>query len=234
MILINKLLNRISILIVNAYGKSRQIEVSDLKQIDQSSIIEHAYVYGDVKIGKNVKITKGVHISGNISIGDFTAISGPNTDLYSHLSKIVIGKFCSIARNVSFQEYFHYSDRLSTAMINSDLFGKESKTDIYSKGDIYIGHDVWIGTHSVILSGVRIGNGAIIGANSVVTEDIPDYAIAAGSPARIIKYRFEEETITLLNTIGWWDWSIEKLEENQHLFQNRLTPLELNELRNLA
>jgi virginiamycin A acetyltransferase len=230
MAMFTKLIGRLSVLFYNAYGKSKQINVIDPSKINPSAIIEGAYVYGDVSIGKNVRITKGVHISGNISIGDHSSVSGPNTDIYGHVNKILIGKFCSIARNVSFQEYYHYSNRLSTSMINSILFSKDTIDDVYSKGDIVIGHDVWIGTHSIILSGVKIGNGAIVGANSVVTEDIPDYAIAVGSPARVIGKRFDQDIIDKLNELQWWDWSVEKLQKYRNHFANSVTLEMLNSL----
>ena len=230
MTMLKKVMSRLSVLFYNAYGKSKQINVADPNKIDPSAILEGAYVYGDVSIGKNVRITKGVHISGNISIGDHTSVSGPNVDMYSHLNKILIGKFCSIARNVSFQEYYHYSNRLSTSMINSTMFERYMADDIYSKGDIVIGHDVWIGTQSVILSGVKIGNGAIIGANSVVTEDIPDYAIAVGSPARVIRKRFDQDIIDKLNELQWWDWSEEQLHKYRHYFADTVTLEMLNSM----
>ena len=81
----------------------------------------------------------------------------------------------------------------------------------HSKGDITVENDVWIGHGSKILSGVSIGDGAIIGANSLVTRDIPPYAIAAGSPARVIKYRFDEQTIEKLLEIRWWDFKEEEI-----------------------
>ena len=83
-----------------------------------------------------------------------------------------------------------------------------------------MGHDVWIGTHCVLLSGAKIGNGAIIAANSVVTGEIPAYAIAAGSPAKVIKYRFSEEMISSLNALSWWHWPMEKIQGNKQLFEN--------------
>lgn len=84
---------------------------------------------------------------------------------------------------------------------------------------INIGNDVWIGTNASILSGVTIGNGVVIGAGSVVTKDVPNYAIVAGSPARIIKYRFSEEIIQLLNEVCWWDLPISVIKENIDLFK---------------
>ncbi|MGV2442242.1 CatB-related O-acetyltransferase, partial [Bacillus atrophaeus] len=74
--------------------------------------------------------------------------------------------------------------------------------------DIVVGNDVWIGYQSCILSGVTIGNGAIIGAKSVVTKDVPPYSIVAGNPAKFIRYRFPQEIIDKLENLAWWDWDI--------------------------
>jgi len=82
-----------------------------------------------------------------------------------------------------------------------------------SKGDIIIGNDVWIGYQSLILSGVNIGNGAIVGARSVVTKDVPAYSIVGGNPAKHIKWRFEQNIIAVLQQIAWWDWNDEKVLE---------------------
>ena len=217
--LINKILSRISVIIFNSFAKTSQINVTNKQAIHPDSKLENAYISGNVCISKGVILSKGVHLTGNIRIGDYSSISGPNTSLYSCINHIEIGKFCSIARNVSFQEYFHHSDRVSTFMVNSLLFEGSNQDDLVSKGDIHVGNDVWIGMDSVVLSGVKIGNGAIIGANSVVNSDVPDYAVVAGVPAKIVKYRFKTTTIDLLNEKKWWDWDLEKIKNNKHLFQ---------------
>ncbi len=77
-----------------------------------------------------------------------------------------------------------------------------------------VGNDVWIGQDVVIKGGVKIGNGAVIGARSVVTKDIPPYAVAAGAPAKVIKYRFEQEKMDLLQKLQWWNWDTEKIYQN--------------------
>jgi len=82
--------------------------------------------------------------------------------------------------------------------------------DITSKGDISLGSDVWIGTQSVVLSGATISDGAVIGANSVVNSFVPPYAIAVGSPAKVVKYRFSDQLIRRLLTLKWWDWGDEE------------------------
>jgi serine acetyltransferase len=80
------------------------------------------------------------------------------------------------------------------------------------KGDIIVENDVWIGAKSTIMSGVKISNGAIVAANSVVTKDVPPYSVVAGNPAKIVKYRFTEEQIHELLKISWWDWDEEKIK----------------------
>ena len=88
-----------------------------------------------------------------------------------------------------------------------------SKNHNFNKAQIIIGNDVWIGNGVTLMAGIRIGNGAVIGAKSVVGSNIPPYAIAAGNPARVIKYRFDPETIKKLQAIKWWNWSPEKIVE---------------------
>ncbi|MBQ7705749.1 MAG: CatB-related O-acetyltransferase [Selenomonadaceae bacterium] len=143
---------------------------------------------------------------------------------------ILIGKFCSLAENISFcaglnHEYknavttypfdvdFVIENILESAEItHSAYIPKEKRYDNHHQ--IIIGNDVWIGRESSILGGVKIGSGAIIGANSVVAKDIPPYAIAVGNPARVIKYRFDAETVKKLMAVKWWNWDIKKIYEN--------------------
>jgi len=159
-------------------------------------------------------------LDGNISLGKYTSLWGPNLILHSGKQKITIGSFCSIARNVSMQAYNHNSKKLSTYFIGQNLFQEKWNNETVSKGGITIKNDVWIGAHCVILGGVTIGNGAIIAANSVVTKDVPPYSIVAGTPAKVIKYRFDAATITQIEKLAWWEWSVEKIKENKHLFEN--------------
>lgn len=81
-----------------------------------------------------------------------------------------------------------------------------------TKGNVVIGNDVWIGTEALILSGVTIGDGAVIGARAVVARDVPPYAVVAGNPAKVIKYRFDESVISRLLTIQWWNWTKNEIE----------------------
>mgnify|MGYP005952801053 FL=1 len=135
--------------------------------------------------------------------------------------RLVIGKFCSIACGAKFifNSANHTLSSLSTYPF--PLFFEEwglEKKDVASawdnKGDIVVGNDVWIGYEAVILAGVKIGDGAVIGARAVVTKDVPPYTIVGGVPAKEIRKRFPEETVAALLEMRWWDWPRERIAEN--------------------
>ena len=182
-------------------------------------------------VNEGIMITGGVFMDGDIRVGRYTSINGPNTDILVGINNIEIGSFCSIAGNVTIQEYNHNFKKITSYFIQEHLFSKERPMEITSKGPIIIGNDVWIGTHCVILSGAHIGHGAVIGANSVVTNSIPPYAIAVGSPARVLKYRFSEDIINILLVIEWWNWPIEKIRNNHALFDTELTIKDLDNIK---
>lgn len=208
---------------------ARQVFREEKSKSDIAGAIVHpsarilgSVIHGNVTISEHVDIDKCTIAGNQISIGRYTTINGPNTTIYSEVNSIEIGSFCSIARNVDIQEWNHPIHTLSTRMMNSKLIGSNIREEMESKGSIKIGHDVWIGAQAVILSGATIGHGAIIGANAVVAGIIPPYAIAVGNPAKVIRYRFDKETIELLLKIEWWNWEIEKIKNNLHLFQLNL------------
>lgn len=145
-------------------------------------------------IGEFTKIRKFTTIDALTTIGMYCFIN-KNTNI----TKAKIGNYCSFANNVSIGQGEHIISRISTNTHFYDNAYNELTLD-----DVEIGHDVWIGTDVIVLRGVKIGNGAVIGANSVVTKDIPPYAVAVGSPARIIKYRFEKEKINLIEKSNWF------------------------------
>ncbi len=161
----------------------------------------------------------------NIIVGDFTYIADSEfeTHVMHHYEwngdKLVIGKFCQIAAGVEFvmNGANHQMNAVSTFpfyTLEGWNMNPPAPTDLPLKGDTVIGNDVWIGQNAVILPGVHIGDGAIIGANSVVASDIPPYAVAAGNPCRVIRKRFDDEFIAYLLDLKWWDWDIEKIEAN--------------------
>ena len=176
---------------------------------------------------------KHVITNPNITVGDFTMyndfVNDPtlfekNNVLYHYPinhDKLQIGKFCSIACGAKFlfNSANHKLSSLSTYPfpLFFEEWGLEKKgvTNAWdNKGDIIIGNDVWIGYEAVILAGVTIGDGAIIGTRAVVTKDVPPYTIVGGVPAKPIKRRFPEETISALLEIQWWNWSEERIARN--------------------
>ena len=133
-----------------------------------------------------------------------------------------IGAFCSIAEGVKIFLGGEHRIEWATTFPFSVLW--ESARDIKghpkTKGDVIIGSDVWLGAEAVILSGVTIGDGAVVGARSVVTNDIPPYAIVAGNPARMVKKRFDDQTIERLLQVRWWDWEDARIQKALPLLLN--------------
>ena len=158
----------------------------------------------------------------NIIVGEFTYIA--DTDFESHVThhyewngdRLIIGKFCQIAAGVEFvmNGANHQMNAVSTfpfyTLEGWDM-APPSPAELPLKGDTVIGNDVWIGQNAVVLPGVKIGDGAIIGANSVVGSDVGAYTIVAGNPAQVLRKRFDEELIELLLNFRWWDKSVEEI-----------------------
>ena len=160
----------------------------------------------------------------NIIVGDFTYIADSEFETHvSHLyewngDKLIIGKFCQIASGVEFvmNGANHQMNAVSTyPFYTLDGWDMEppAVADLPLKGDTVIGNDVWIGQNAVILPGVHIGDGAIIGANSVVGSNVEPYTIVIGNPARVLRKRFDDELIELLENFKWRDKSINEINE---------------------
>lgn len=182
---------------------------------------------------KKTVYLKNIISNPNIIVGDYTMyhdlLNDPkefeiNNVLYQYpinRDKLKIGKFCSIACGTKFlfNSANHALDSLSTypfpLFFEEWNLEKEKVTEAWdNRGDIIIGNDVWIGYEAVILSGVTIGDGAIIGTRAVVTKDVPPYTIVGGVPAKPIRKRFDEKVIKELLKIKWWDWTEEKIARN--------------------
>jgi acetyltransferase-like isoleucine patch superfamily enzyme len=146
-----------------------------------------------------------------ISIGRHSYRIGPSTILgYREGTIITVGAFCSIGKEV-------------LLMAESPPVGGRVSNFSFRRVDdnrpLSIGHDVWIGQRAIVLPGITIGTGAVVGAASVVTEDVPPYAIVAGNPARFIRYRFDDETIRQLISSAWWEWSDVEIRKHLGIFQ---------------
>jgi virginiamycin A acetyltransferase len=166
----------------------------------------------------------------NIIVGDYTYYDDPDgvgnfeRNVLYHFDfvgdRLIIGKFCAVATGVRFimNGGNHAIDGFSTYPFR--IFGGEWEKNLPSeytfpyRGDTVVGNDVWLGYDSLIMPGVKIGDGAIVASRSVVTKAVPPYHIVGGNPARVIRARFDEATVQALLEIRWWDWDAEKIKRN--------------------
>lgn len=212
-------------------------------KIDPTSTIINSYVGDNVKVWKNVSVRES-RLCSNVSIGDFSIIErsilkdyvniqrnnliySTQIGRYTYTGKNLtcwnskIGSFCSISWNVSIGGANHDYERVTTsAFLYSDIFDIKGGNKGYDRfyNDCEIGNDVWIGCGAIVCRGVKIGHGAVIGANAVVTKDVEPYSIVAGVPAKHIKYRFTPDIIHRLLEIKWWNFPKDVIRENYLLF----------------
>lgn len=180
-------------------GISLRATVID-SNVDRKAVIEHH---------ANVRYS---------TVGKYTYISARSGAVYTK-----IGNFCSIASNVNIGGGAHMLEAVSTSPIfnkGHNVFGKNfANLEFSPYKTTVIGNDVWIGNRALILQGVTIGDGAVVGAGSVVTKDIPPYEIWAGNPAKCIRKRFDDETIQKLLELKWWDMTDEELKKIGNSFE---------------
>ena len=160
-------------------------------------------------IGNNVAFNRRSYFNDS-TIGSFS-YAGSNTTM--NFSSV--GKFCSLARNVDVGGFDHDYHKVTTMpMFRFKQLSGGGNPEVGEKELCKIGNDVWIAAGTQILHKVSVGDGAVIGGGAVVTKDVPPYAIVAGVPAKIIKFRFDEKTIEELLAIRWWDWPEDIVLEN--------------------
>lgn len=170
-----------------------------------------AKVVINCEISTKTKLNSPCHLN-TVKIDDYTYLAQN-----SWISHTAIGRFCSIGPNFFCGWGVHPINAIST----SPMFYSTRKQNGYTlcekdklieRKQIIIGNDVFIGANVTILDGISIGDGAIIGANSIVNKDVAPYSIVGGCPAKLIRYRFNEEQIEKLLTLKWWNWNFEKLK----------------------
>lgn len=166
--------------------------------------------------GNYIQVREHTTIDSESCIGSYTYI-GSNTNI----TKASIGRYCSIANNVSIGPGEHDLKEISTSSIFLD-----SEFERLTNGICKLGNDVWVGVDSIVRRGVTIGNGAVIGANSFVTKDVPPYAIVAGSPAKIIKYRFNESIINIITESAWWNLELDEAKAVHQKLKSKIKQLD--------
>lgn len=171
--------------------------------------------YKNIHVGYYSQIVKCEFASFNY-IGEYAVLTNVKLDDYSYIGghsvvhNASFGKYCSVASGCMIGLGIHPTDHLSTHPVfytHRESFWQSvtQSPTIEEYKSIKIGHDVWIGTNAVIRDGVEIGIGSIIAAGAVVTHDVPPYAVVGGVPAKILRYRFDEETIKALLESRWWE-----------------------------
>ena len=177
-----------------------------------------------------VMFIKNIKLPENVEVGAYSYYDdpgGPDAFLRNVLyhftfigDRLRIGRFCALATGTKFLMNGGNHRMSGPSTYPFLLFGGawagrfEGETNFPNRGDTVIGNDVWTGWDSTILPGVTIGDGAVIGARSVVTRDVPPYAVVAGNPARIVRMRYNPDEIARLLSLRWWDWDIEKITRN--------------------
>jgi acetyltransferase-like isoleucine patch superfamily enzyme len=172
------------------------------------------------KFDKTTRICHFVK-SINSTFGAYTYVA-PKTQVLD----AKIGKFCSIASDCKIGLASHSLNFISTSPIftsknNATKYSWVNKNSFNEIDRVSIGNDVWIGIGAKIMGGITIGNGAVIGAGAIVTKDVPSYSIVGGIPAKILKYRFNEDVITFLSDINWWDLPTKELKNHLELFEKK-------------
>ncbi|MEQ1941663.1 CatB-related O-acetyltransferase [Mesorhizobium sp. VNQ89] len=185
-----------------------------------------------ISMHPRVGFLKPLVTAENIEVGDFTYYDDPDgPDKFQEKcvlhhypvigDRLVIGKFCAIAEGARFimNGANHALSGFSTYPFNIFGHGWEEGFDTATwqrevRGDTVIGNDVWIGMEAVVLPGVKVDDGAIVAAKSVVSHDVPPYAVVAGNPAKVAKMRFDDATIARLLRVAWWDWPVDKISRN--------------------
>jgi acetyltransferase-like isoleucine patch superfamily enzyme len=215
-----------------------------MKQFIKKIILRYIHSNNQVKdfnlLSMKAQINRSI-LDDEVRVSEYAIISDSKIGYLSSVGKYTkiihceIGKFCSVSWDATINAVSHPVDHLTiNAFPYVPYVGNFVKDRSQSYKKVVIRNDVWIGANSVIMPGITIGNGAIIGAGAVVTKDVPDYAIVAGVPAKIIKYRFDQETINKLLELKWWNLKPEVIKKNIHLWQNKLDKSSLGILEKLC
>lgn len=168
---------------------------------------------------RGVKLSPGSRIETTTDIGEGTRINGPL--FVKGKGECRIGRYCALGADIKIVNSNHLIDFPNLQCSLQHKIGAR-ELDV-ARGPVVIGHNVWIGDSAIILSGVTIGDGAVIGAGAIVTRDLPDFCVAAGVPAKVLRKRFPELVCQQLKAWAWWHWEPVKIARNPAFFDIDLT-----------
>ena len=202
--------------LINRFVTDHEFEIADSARIASGCLLR-----GKIDLDERVRLSRGCVLNGEVTVGRGTNFE-PQCGLIGTVS---IGNYCAVASGTTFQQQGHQMRkpamqiRLYEEILDSELEARDTEP-------ITVGSDVWTGHRSTILSGVTVGNGAVIGAGAVVTDDVEPYAIVGGVPARRIGWRFPRPVRERLEEIAWWEWDEETIHERREFFEADLTDLD--------
>ena len=193
-----------------------------------------------IKIGSNCKIDSKSFFEGKNVINDNVTILSSHIGLCTYFAsnssfkKTKIGKFCAIGENIRTHlgihptekhisihpSFYSISNQSGFSLTKIQTFEEHRYIDSEKKYVCEIGNDVWIGNNVIIMDGVKIADGTVIASGSIVTKNTEPYSIVGGTPAKILKFRFNEVQINLLIKLKWWDWNFDKIQSNAHYFSD--------------
>lgn len=199
------------------YGEARKSIAYRSRYRKQHVSIAYSVSLDNVDFGEYANVAHHAQIS-NSKIGKRTSVGR-----YTKIRNAKIGSYCSISWDVTIGATSHPLTHASThSFWYRKKFGLCEQDSQFDSEIVHIGHDVWIGCNVVIMPGVTIGNGAAIGAGTIVTKDVPSYAICVGSPAKQLRYRFDENERAQLEALAWWEWDDATIKKNISKFAKPL------------
>jgi virginiamycin A acetyltransferase len=207
---------RIAIAVGNRLFERQQLDIRE-----DASVSRDCLLRGRVTLEPHARVARGCQLFGDIYIGRGSKLN----DGIEVVGELTVGNYCALAPDILFQQKNH---EISKPAMQGRFYGRvlDSELEHMDSGPITVGNDVWIGARSIVLSGVTIGDGAVVGAGSIVTDDVEPYAVVAGVPAERVKWRFPEEMREALLDLEWWDASEDVLREHRDFFSTELTSVE--------
>jgi virginiamycin A acetyltransferase len=197
---------------------NRLFERQRLLVAERAHVERNCLLRGRVTLEPHAHVSSGCQLFGDVHVGRGTKF---NEDI-EVVGELDVGNYCAFAPDILFQQKNH---EIHKPAMQGRFYGRvlDSELEHMSSGPITVGNDVWIGARAIVLSGVTIGDGAVVGAGSIVTDDVEPYSVVAGVPASHVKWRFSEEVREKLQAFAWWELSEAELREYRDFFETELT-----------